>query len=97
MKMNTWNTRLKRFEKCKVFGDDNSDSNSEDEDEEDESDDNGKNTMKDTVYEILKTAILYTDMNKHETLLEDFREAVERNRNKKLSRSGRRKRTYTLR
>ena len=74
---------IETFEKCKVFGDDNSDSNSEDEDEEDESDDNGKNTMKDTVYEILKTAILYTDMNKHETLIEDFREAVERNRNKK--------------
>ena len=31
------------------------------------------------MYEILKTAILYTDMNKHETLIEDFREALERN------------------
>jgi hypothetical protein len=39
--------------------------------------------MKETVYEILKTAILYTDMNKHETLIEDFREALERNRDKK--------------
>ena len=74
---------IETFEKCKVFGDDNSNSNSEDEDEEDESDDDGKNTMKETVYEILKTAILYTDMNKHETLIEEFREAVERNRNKK--------------
>ena len=32
--------------------------------------------MKETVYDILKTAILYTDMNKHETLIEEFRKAV---------------------
>ena len=83
------------FEKCGVFtSEDNIDAaddscknkknsstnNSENNDDDDE---NGKRAMKETVYEILKTAILYTDMNKHETLIEKFREALERNKGKK--------------
>lgn len=86
------------FEKCGVFtseddidaADDScknkknsSTNNSENNAADADDDENGKRAMKETVYEILKTAILYTDMNKHETLIEKFREALERNKGKK--------------
>ncbi|CAL6448525.1 unnamed protein product [Bathycoccus prasinos] len=70
---------IEAFEKCGVFRNDDDDRSSNRRSDEK----NGSEEMKETVYEILKTAILYTDMNKHETLIEDFREALERNRGKK--------------
>jgi len=78
---------IEAFEKCGVFRNDDDDRSSnrrsDEKNRSEEDDDGSKKTMKETVYEILKTAILYTDMNKHETLIEDFREALERNRGKK--------------
>ena len=85
------------FEKCGVFASEdnidatddssknnkNSSTNNSENNAADDDDENGKRMMKETVYEILKTAILYTDMNKHETLIEKFREALERNKGKK--------------
>ena len=70
---------IEAFEKCGVFRNDDDDRSSNRRSDEK----NRSEEMKETVYEILKTAILYTDMNKHETLIEDFREALERNRGKK--------------
>jgi len=85
------------FEKCGVFASEdnidatddssknkkNSSTNNSENNAADDDDENGKRMMKETVYEIMKTAILYTDMNKHETLIEKFREALERNKGKK--------------
>ncbi|CAL6447435.1 unnamed protein product [Bathycoccus prasinos] len=70
---------IEAFDKCGVFRNDDDDRSSNRRSDEK----NRSEEMKETVYEILKTAILYTDMNKHETLIEDFREALERNRGKK--------------
>ena len=71
---------IEAFEKCEVFRNDDDDVRSSNRRSDEK---NRSEEMKETVYEILKTAILYTDMNKHETLIEDFREALERNRGKK--------------
>ena len=71
---------VEAFEKCGVFRNDDDDDRSSNRRSDKK---NRSEEMKETVYEILKTAILYTDMNKHETLIEDFREARERNRGKK--------------
>ena len=71
---------VEAFEKCGVFRNDDDDDRSSNRRSDEK---NRSEEMKETVYEILKTAILYTDMNKHETLIEDFREALERNRGKK--------------
>lgn len=70
---------IEAFEKCEVFRNDDDDVRSSNRRSDEK---NRSEEMKETVYEILKTAILYTDMNKHETLIEDFREALERNRGK---------------
>jgi tetratricopeptide (TPR) repeat protein len=71
---------IEAFEKCEVFRNDDDDVRSSNRRSDEK---NRSEEMKETVYEILKTAILYTDMNKHETLIEDFREALYRNRGKK--------------